>query len=226
MSIPPDLRSLGIPPASIPPSCGAALSPPLPPPDPPVSLLLLALFPSGGGASPLGRFGIPGTGGAPPIEAFEGPLETLPTIGAERSLITVTFFSCVPLVISPSSAPYTGVVLAVFSAWSKFICGVYQCRKSPCDVITYSAFTGRRFCCRSARPWRPSRRRRRWWWSSAESRRRRRRRRRRRWCGHCMTRLDSLQYVGEAVELERRRMRVGVALLTASSSSGEGCRNR
>lgn len=39
-------------------------------------------------------------GGPPP------PSETLPTEGADRSFIWVTFLSPVPLRMSPSSAPY------------------------------------------------------------------------------------------------------------------------
>lgn len=96
-----------MPPANIPASCGAAataLSPP------PVSLLLLARFPppGTGGASPGGAGGLPkpGTGGAPPMAGALGPSETLPTMGEDRSLICVTFFSFAPLLMSPRRAPY------------------------------------------------------------------------------------------------------------------------
>ena len=82
------LRSFGRPPASIPASCGGPLVPPaLPPPlspPPPPSLLLLARL-GGGGASD-GRFGMLGTGGAPPIGAG-GPSDFLSRIGPDRSLI-------------------------------------------------------------------------------------------------------------------------------------------
>lgn len=66
----------------------------------PASLLALALFPAAdgtGGARP-------GTGGAPMAGAADvfGPP---PTIGAERSLTWVTFFSLAPAWMSPSSAP-------------------------------------------------------------------------------------------------------------------------
>lgn len=107
---PPDLRNLGMPPANKPPNCGAALAaPPSLAASPPVSLLLLARFPGTGGASPVGGAGarpMPGTGGAPPTGGPLGPSDTLPTIGADRSLTWVTFFSRAPLLISESSAPY------------------------------------------------------------------------------------------------------------------------
>jgi hypothetical protein len=108
---PPALRSFGMPPAKSPPSCGAALivEDRSLAPSPPVSLLLLARFPGTGGASPPGGAGgalpIPGTDGATPIGGAAGPSETLPTIGADRSLTIVTFFSLAPLVMSPRSAP-------------------------------------------------------------------------------------------------------------------------
>lgn len=110
MFTPPAFRNFGIPPANSPPNCGAplivaelslALSLP-------VSLLLLALFPGTGGASPPGGAGglpMPGIGGAPPIGGALGLSDTFPTTGADRSLTTVTFFSFVPFAISPSSAP-------------------------------------------------------------------------------------------------------------------------
>jgi hypothetical protein len=47
---------------------------------------------------------MPGIAGAP-IGAALGPSETLPTIGADLSLICVTFLSLAPLLISPRSAP-------------------------------------------------------------------------------------------------------------------------
>jgi hypothetical protein len=92
---PPDFLSFGIPPANIPANCGAAAGA-LPPSLP--SLLLLARFapPGTGGA-------LPGIAGAP-IGAAGASL-TLPTIGADRSLTCVTFFSRAPLVMSPKSAP-------------------------------------------------------------------------------------------------------------------------
>jgi hypothetical protein len=105
---PPAFLSLGMPPANRPPNCGAALIMPPAPPSPAVSLLLLARFPPGtGGARPDGGAGafMPGTGGAPPIGGPLGPSDTLPTIGADLSLTTVTFLSFKPLLISPSSAP-------------------------------------------------------------------------------------------------------------------------
>lgn len=71
---PPRFFNFGIPPAKMPPSCGAVAIPPLSPPPmlPPVSLLLLArlaLKPCGtGGANPPGNFPTAGIGGAPPID--------------------------------------------------------------------------------------------------------------------------------------------------------------
>jgi hypothetical protein len=96
--IPPDFLSLGMPPANSPPNCGAADSilPPAGPLACPWSLLLRALFGAGGLS--------PGTGGAP----IGGPalfVGLLLTIGAERSLICVTFLSLAPLLMSLSSAP-------------------------------------------------------------------------------------------------------------------------
>jgi hypothetical protein len=105
---PPDFRSFGIPPANSPPNCGAP--PPIPlslAPSPPVSLLLLARPPGTGGARPDGGAGalpMPGTGGAPPIGGPLG-LSDFATIGADRSLICVTFFSLVPLLMSARRAP-------------------------------------------------------------------------------------------------------------------------
>lgn len=110
MSTPPDFLSLGMPPANRPPNWGAALGmAPPPAPSPPVSLLLLALLAGTGGARPEGGAGalaMPGTGGAPPMGGPAGASETFPTMGAERSFTTATFFSLAPLVMSPSSAPY------------------------------------------------------------------------------------------------------------------------
>lgn len=109
---PPDFLSLGMPPANNPPSCGGAASPaPLS-----VSLLLLARFapPGTGGASPgtAGGLPIPGIAGAPMGAALAPPL-TLPTIGADRSLICVTFFSFMPLLMSPKSAPCVPLAIAL-----------------------------------------------------------------------------------------------------------------
>ncbi|KAL5385674.1 hypothetical protein PMIN02_008736 [Paraphaeosphaeria minitans] len=111
VSTPPDFLSFGKPPANRPPSCGAALTIPVPPPtaSPAVSLLLLALLPGTGGARPDGGAGalpMAGMGGAPPTGGPLGPSDTLPTMGADRSFITVTFFNLAPLVMSPNSAPY------------------------------------------------------------------------------------------------------------------------
>ena len=108
----PPLRffSFGIPPANMPPSCGAAptlvalLDPP------PVSLLLRPLFPppGTGGASPPGAF-MPGIGGAPAIGG--GPeleLPLLSIIGADLSLTAATFLRRAvagPLDISDNKAP-------------------------------------------------------------------------------------------------------------------------
>jgi hypothetical protein len=103
---PPDFRSFGMPPANSPASCGAADA--MPPPVSPVSLLLRARFPGTGGASPeggAGGFPMPGIGGAPPIGGPLGPSDTFPICGAERSLIWVTFFSRVPLLMSCRRAP-------------------------------------------------------------------------------------------------------------------------
>lgn len=116
---PPDFLNFGMPPANKPPSCGAdaiALSPP-------VSLLLRALFPDDGGASPGGAGGrpIPGTGGADPMGGALGPSETLPTIGADRSFICVTFLSLAPLPMSDSRAPCQVLAIALYSAESCMI---------------------------------------------------------------------------------------------------------
>jgi hypothetical protein len=94
--LPPVFRSLGIPPANMPASCGG---PPCDPSPSPPSLLLLPLDPLGGGGAKLpggGLGAIPGIGGAEPILGAAGPFDTFPTVGAERSLTTVTFLSRVP----------------------------------------------------------------------------------------------------------------------------------
>lgn len=136
---PPDFLNFGIPPANRPPSCGAeaiALSPP------PVSLLLLALLPppGTGGASPPGGAGglpRPGTGGAPPMAGALGPSLTLPTMGAERSFTCVTFFSLVPLLMSPRRAPCTPLATAPRSA---ILPVTAACSRSGCECdMTHSA---------------------------------------------------------------------------------------
>jgi hypothetical protein len=102
---PPAFRSFGIPPANSPANCGGPLDAPL---SLPWSLLLLAL-PGTGGARPeggAGAFPMPGMGGAPPIGGALGPSDTFPTIGADRSLTTVTFFRRAPFPMSERSAPY------------------------------------------------------------------------------------------------------------------------
>jgi hypothetical protein len=112
MSIPapPVFRSLGMPPASIPANWGG----PPPPPVSPLSLLLLARF-GGGGAKPLGGRGgappgegllaMPGIGGAPMTGA--GALSFLSSIGADLSLIWVTFLNRAPDSMLLRSAPYS-----------------------------------------------------------------------------------------------------------------------
>ena len=79
------------------------------PPPSPASLLLLPRFPppGTGGALPgtAGGFPIPGMAGAP-IGAALAPSLTFPVMGADRSLTWVTFLSFIPLLISPSSAPW------------------------------------------------------------------------------------------------------------------------
>ena len=85
--LPRTLRSFGRPPASIPANGGGPPVPlPSPPPPPPPSPSLLLLARLGGGGANHGRFGMPGTGGAPPIGAG-GPSDFLSKIGADRSLI-------------------------------------------------------------------------------------------------------------------------------------------
>ena len=107
----PVFRSFGMPPANIPANCGgpadAAVLRSSSSLSPPPSLLLRARF-GGGGASD-GRFGrapSPGTGGAPLIGAA-GPSDTLPSVGADLSLICVTFFSFVPCSMLLKRAPCT-----------------------------------------------------------------------------------------------------------------------
>ena len=107
VSTPPRLRSLGIPPARIPASCGGApgaLSPPAPAPAP-LSLRPRLAAPGIGGACAVGGFFIPGTGGA--LATGGAPPDFTPpeTWGADLSLVTA-FFNRVPLLISDRSAPY------------------------------------------------------------------------------------------------------------------------
>lgn len=101
--------SFGMPtPANIPPNCGAEGTPLESPlvPLPPVSLLLRTRFDAASfitGARPLG-FVTPGIAGAP----VRGPVEegfVFSSCGADRSFVTA-FLSLVPLVISPSKAPF------------------------------------------------------------------------------------------------------------------------
>lgn len=94
---PPLDLSFGMPPANIPPSCGAALCEDSMP-GRGTSLLALALLAVGDAR--------PGIGGAPPTG---GPLELsdpLATMGADLSLVTA-FFNCFPFVMSPRRAPCT-----------------------------------------------------------------------------------------------------------------------
>lgn len=88
---PPRDFNLGIPPANKPPNCGAAS---IPPAAAGCSLLLLALFAlsdAPGGFSPPGT----GIGGAPAGGALPESFD-LSMMGADRSLICVTFFSFAP----------------------------------------------------------------------------------------------------------------------------------
>ena len=48
----------------------------------------------------------PGIGGAPPIGGPDGPLDSLPTIGADLSFVTA-FFSFLPASMSPSRPALT-----------------------------------------------------------------------------------------------------------------------
>lgn len=96
---PPDFLSLGIPPANRPPSCGAdSIAAPPDPPLCPWSLLLRALLGAGGRR--------PGTGGAPPAGGPALLFGLLSRMGADRSLIWVTFLSFAPLLMSLRSAPW------------------------------------------------------------------------------------------------------------------------
>lgn len=192
---PPAFLNFGMPPANKPPSCGAdaiALSPP------PVSLLLLARFPppGTGGARPggAGAFPMPGTGGAPPMGGPLGPLLTFPIVGADRSLICVTFFSLVPLPMSDSSAP-CGLLATLYLVGSSrsqhLVC-------SPGVVVAYSSRSRRRLCSWSlhSRHWRRRRRP-----SSAASHGRHGRRGR--WCGHdvvCPSRRLRVSFSSRSIE--------------------------
>lgn len=99
-----------MPPARIPPSCGAAGAPAFwaLPPLLPLSLLLLARLgaddPGIGRARPVGGFPRPGTACAPPTGGPAEEPDLLSIIGAERSFVTA-FFNLAPLVMSPSKAP-------------------------------------------------------------------------------------------------------------------------
>jgi len=94
---PPDFRNLGIPPANMPPSCGA---PPIEASDPPPTSLLALALPESGLDKP------PGTGGAPNGDGAAALLTPPPTIGADLSFVTA-FFNCRPFVMSVKSAPYS-----------------------------------------------------------------------------------------------------------------------
>lgn len=89
----------------------------------PWSLLLLALFcPAGAG----GRK--PGTGGAPTAGGAADLFVSLPTMGAERSLTWVTFFSLAPFVMSPSSAPCsTRALFIVHHSFDLTFCRTCSC---------------------------------------------------------------------------------------------------
>ena len=101
--------SFGMPPANMPPSCGAGSIPPEPLPPPPVSLLARARLPppGTGGARPPGVL-IPGIGGALAIGGtpdFELPLSIM---GADLSFTWATFFNRAvagPFDMSDSKAP-------------------------------------------------------------------------------------------------------------------------
>ncbi|KAK0291400.1 hypothetical protein LTS00_008400 [Friedmanniomyces endolithicus] len=107
MFTPPALfRSFGIPPAKMPPSCGADSMPGAG--LPPWSLLLRTRLPPAGAG---GRS--PGTGGAPPAGGpADAELVLASIMGADRSFTTV-FLSRVPLDISPSKAPYRAPLVIV-----------------------------------------------------------------------------------------------------------------
>jgi hypothetical protein len=169
---PPAFLSFGMPPANIPASCGGAAIPL----SPAVSLLLRARFPPGGASPPGGAGGLPmpGTGGAPVMAGADGPSETLPTMGDERSLITVTFFRRAPLPMSDSSAPCAMLAVACPMRLP------HHAARFARDVnATYSSCSRRRLSARRlhARHWRRRR-----WPSSAASHGRHGRRGR--WWGH------------------------------------------
>lgn len=105
---PPVFLNLGIPPANMPPSCGAvgiSLADPTPLDAPPASLLLLPLVATlgTGGARPE-DFPAPGTAGGIPTGAMPELLDLLSSSGPERSFVTA-FFSLAPLVMSVNNAP-------------------------------------------------------------------------------------------------------------------------
>jgi hypothetical protein len=169
---PPAFLSFGMPPANSPPSCGGAATPLSP-----VSLLLRARFPPGGASPPGGAGGLPmpGIGGAPAIAGAAGPSDTLPTIGADRSLTTPTFFSRAPFPMSVSSAPCDVLAVALCHADSRGAAFSLQLGVP----VTYSSSSRWRLCsrCLHARHWR------RWWWPASASSHGRHGRRRR-WWGH------------------------------------------
>jgi hypothetical protein len=161
-----------MPPANSPPSCGGADIPLST-----VSLLLRARFPPGGASPPGGAGGLPmpGMGGAPAIAGAAGPLETLPTMGEDRSLTTPTFLSRAPFPMSDSNAPCDVLAVALYHADS-CIAAQYL----PFGVqATYSSCSRRRLRsrCLHARHWRG------WWWPSSASSHGRHGWRRR-WWGH------------------------------------------
>lgn len=157
---PPVFLSLGIPPANIPPSCGAEAiaAPPVSTP----SLLLLARFPpgGGGGAKPPGAeglFAIPGTGGAP-IAGAAGADTFASIIGADLSF-TTTFFSLAPPSILLSRAPYAFLQLALQTSRSLNSYSVLR------GVSAYPSSALCRFLA-----WQTTwRRHRRWWRPSSSS---------------------------------------------------------
>lgn len=156
---PPVFLNFGIPPAKIPPSCGAEAmaAPPVSPP----SLLLLARLPpgGGGGAKPPGAdglFAIPGTGGAP-IAGAAGADIFVSIIGADLSL-TTTFFNLAPPSILLSSAPYEFLQLALQT--SRCLNSYSVLRGVPSYPSGACLFLA----------WQSTRRgHRRWWWSSSSS---------------------------------------------------------
>lgn len=82
----------------------------MPPPLVGASLLLRPLFAEGTAR--------PGTGGAPPIGGPEEGLDSLATIGAERSLTTGAFFNFLPFSISPSKLACKRVSLCLVYSWN------------------------------------------------------------------------------------------------------------